>query len=147
MIRSILAALLASVVIGGGLTAQPPKGKEPPKKEAPKEKPKDKAPSKGTKAAVKEVTGTFKSKDVAKKSITITVDGKDRTFKIADEAVIVGPRGGATDGLKDDRLDKGYKVTVMPDAKDPETAAEVRLAFRNEREGGEAGKSADKDKK
>ena len=44
-------------------------------------------------------------------------------------------------------VDKGYKVTVMPDAKDPDTAAEVRLAFRNEREGGDAGKSTDKDKK
>lgn len=145
MIRAILAGLLGIFLVTNSLAAQPPKGKDPPKKDAPKEKPKD-APKAKTPAG-KEFTGMFKTKDESKKTLTLTIDGKDRVFKVIDTTKFTGPRGGESDDkLKDDRLDKGYKITVVADAKDEDVAGEVKLPYRNEREGGDKKKTDDKKK-
>jgi hypothetical protein len=145
MLRFVLAVALGMILAGGAVVAQPPKDgkKDAPKKDAPQKKdtPKKDAPKEkpSARTAGKEVTGLFKSKDVKGKSLTITVDGKDRTFRVPDECKILGPRGGEAEArLEDDRLDKGFKVTVTPDGKDAELAVEIRLAFRNERDDGSA---------
>jgi len=141
MFRALFLAFVGLGLVLGGASAQPPKGKDPPKDQK-KDQQKDKEKEKTKEAPkVKEVVGMFKSKDVSKKTVTITVDGKDRTFKVADSTKIVGPRGGESDDrLKDDRIDKGYKLTIVPDAKEEDVAAEIRLPFRNEREGGDSKK-------
>jgi hypothetical protein len=145
MFRTLLGLALSLCLLAESLPAQPPKGKDAQKKEAPKEKPKD-APKAKT-AVGKEFTGQFKTKDESKKTLTLSVDGKDKTFKVTSATKFVGPRGGESDDkLKDDRLDKGYKITVVSDPKDEEVAAEVRLPFRNERDGGDKKKPDDKKK-
>src|SRR5262245_3267828 len=109
MFRALLLAIVGLGLVLGGATAQPPKGKDPPKKDAQKDQKKDQQKDKEKEKPkeapkVKEVVGMFKSKDVSKKTVTITVDGKDRTFKVTDSTKIVGPRGGESeDRLKDDR--------------------------------------------
>ncbi len=148
MFRVLFSGLLGLSLIGGAATAQPPKNKDPQKKDAPKDK--DKAPPKEAakdkaKPAVKEVVGMFKSKDLTKKTLTLTVDGKDRTFKITDDTKILGPRQGERE-LKDEVLDKGYKITVVPNAKDADVADEVKLPFSNDRVGGDKSKGKPKDK-
>lgn len=152
MFRVLLSALLGLLLIGGVASAQPPKSKDPQKKDAPKEKEKP-APKDATKdatkdkakTAVKEVVGMFKNKDLTKKTLTLTVDGKDKTFKITDDTKILGPRGGERE-LKDDVLDKGYKITVVPNAKDAEVADEVKLPYANDKEGADKDKAKDKPK-
>jgi hypothetical protein len=141
MFRVFLATLLGLSILGGAVNAQPPKSKDTQKSDAQKNKDKDSK----DKAAAKEVVGMFKSKDLTKKTLTITVDGKDREFKITDDTKILGPRGGARD-LKDEVLDKGYKITIVPNAKNADEAAEVKLPYKNDREGAEKSKSKDKPK-
>src|SRR5262245_754273 len=136
MFRAFVSTLLSFAIVSTALLAQPPKGKDPQKKETPpKEKPKDAQKHKDTKPAVgREFAGMFKTKDVEKKTITLTIDGKDKVYKVTDTTKFIGPRGGESDDkLKDDRLDKGYKITVVADAKDEEIAAEVKLPYRNDR--------------
>lgn len=137
MIRVLVAISLVLAVISTSLVAQPPKGKAPQKKDTPPKEKQDKGgpPAKEARPAVgKEFTGMFKSKDLEKKTITLTIDGKDKVFKITDSTKFVGPRGAVNDDkLKDDRLDKGYKIVVIADPKDVGVAAEVKLPFRNER--------------
>jgi len=137
MFRAFVATLLSFALIATGLDAQPPKGKDPQKKEPPKEKPKDKdsqKPKDAKPAVGKEFAGMFKTKDVEKKTITLTIDGKDKVFKVNDSTKFIGPRGGESDDkIKDDRLDKGYKITIIADAKDEGAAAEIKLPYRNDR--------------
>jgi hypothetical protein len=158
MFRVFLSALLGLSLLGSTSSAQTPKPSDPPAKDAPKDA-KDKTPpkdkdakskdktkdkSKDKAAAKKEVVGMFKSKDLTKKTLTITVDGKDKTYKITDDTKILGPRGGERD-LKDDVLDKGYEITVVPNAKDDSIADEVKLPYRNDREGADKDKAKSKD--
>lgn len=142
MFRMLASALIGISLICGTVGAQPPKSKDPPKKEAPKDK---QPPKEKEKPAPKEIVGMFKSKDVAKKSVTITVDGKERTFKITEDTKIVGPRGGERD-LNDKLFDTGYKITVIPNSKNQDEAIEVRLPFVNDREGVDKAKDKSKDK-
>ena len=78
-----------------------------------------------------EVVGKVKMVDMAKSSFTITTaEGKDRMFTVTKDTKFVGPKGGVSDeGLKDDRLGKGYEVKVTP-AADMKTAKEVKLPYR-----------------
>lgn len=154
MHRIVICSLLALIIGVGGATAQAPKDKPQKKdvpKEKPKEKPKDPAKDKAretpkeAKPASKEVVGMFKSKDTDKKSVTISVDGKERTFRVTSATKIVGPRGGEAE-LKDERLAPGFKITVTPDDKDPEVAKEIRLPFRNDRDAEAKSKDKSKDK-
>lgn len=142
MFRMFASALIGASLLCGAVAAQPPKSKDPPKKEAPKDKP---PPKEKEKTTVKEVVGMFKSKDVAKKTLTLTVDGKERTFKITEDTKIVGPRGGEKD-LNDKLFDAGYKITVVPNSKNSDEAVEVRLPFVNDKEGADKAKDKSKDK-
>ena len=40
------------------------------------------------------IEGTVKKVDGDKKTLTIIVNGKERTFTVTDDTTIVGPRGG-----------------------------------------------------
>ena len=86
------------------------------------------------------IHGTMKSVDLKGSSFTMTLDsGKDRTFKVDKDTKFIGPRGGISDdGLKDDRLEKGYEVNVVADSVNGKSAKEVHLPMR---------KSKEKDKK
>jgi len=77
------------------------------------------------------VVGKVKKVDVDKNKFTIVLEsGKDRTFGVDDKTKFIGPRGGKSkDGLKDDRMAKGYEVKVLP-TKDGKTAKEVHLPYR-----------------
>jgi hypothetical protein len=72
--------------------------------------------------------GTIKSVD--KNAFTLTLEsGKDHAFGVTEGTLFIGPKGGKGDGLKDDRMAKGYEVRVLagPDGK---TALEVYLPLR-----------------
>ncbi len=76
------------------------------------------------------IMGKVKSVDTVKNAFTITLEGgKDRMFGVNDQTKFIGPKGGKGDGLKDDRMDKGYEVKILPSA-DGKVAMEVHLAFR-----------------
>jgi hypothetical protein len=86
------------------------------------------------------VMGKVKSVDTVKHAFTITLEtGKDRMFAVNDQTKFIGPKGGKGDGLKDDRMDKGYEVKVLPST-DGKLAMEVHLPFRKKA-------VSDKDKK
>lgn len=153
MLRVAFAALLGvSLLSLAAVGQQPPKGKGPPPADKSKEKPADKskgdskAPPAG-KAGPKEIVGLFKSRNVAKKTITLSVEGTDVTFSIDDSTKIVGPRGGQSEkGIEDDRLSKGYTITIVPSVKDSAIAAQVKLPYRNDKVEDKS-KGADKGKK
>jgi hypothetical protein len=151
MVRLLLTGLVALSVLRAAILAQPLRVKEPPSKEAkgsdpppqgvPKDKGKDAPPDAGGKPKPppptpgKPLAGVFKTKDLERQTLTITNSGKDHTFKVTKDTKFLGPRGARSDDrLKDDRLDKGYRVTVVPDVKDDGTALEVKIASRAERE-------------
>ena len=77
-----------------------------------------------------EIKGKVKSVDADKKVITVTVDGKDKEFKVTDTTSIVGPKGKALkEGLKAKGLKEGANVVLTTDKKDgKETVTEVKLA-------------------
>jgi hypothetical protein len=77
------------------------------------------------------VVGQVKVVNLARSNFTITLEsGKDRTFAVDKKTKFLGPQGGKSkDGLKDDRMAKGYEIKVVP-AKDGKTAKEVHLPYR-----------------
>src|SRR5690348_5257454 len=78
-----------------------------------KEKDKDKKDAKdGTKA-------TLVSVDPDRKMMVVTVEGKKRELKIDKGVSILGPKGGKSAGLKDDRLTPGAELMLVftPDGK------------------------------
>src|SRR5205807_539804 len=77
------------------------------------------------------VVGKIKIVNIARNNFTITLEtGKERTFAVDKKTKFLGPQGGkAKDGLKDDRMAKGYEVKVVP-TKDGKTAKEVQLPYR-----------------
>jgi hypothetical protein len=95
-------------------------GKDPPKKfEIPKDA----------------IAGTVKSVDLKASTFTITLaDKKDRTFHVDDKTEFWGPKGGdrgtGPKGLKDDCMEKGYEIKVMPMPKDAKIAKDVYLPNR-----------------
>src|SRR5262249_11472447 len=126
MLRMLGCALLGLAACTAALDAQGDKGKDKDKKK-------------------EGVVGKVKAVDYVKESFTITIMvegakvGKDRTFLVGKDTKFIGPKGGVSaDGLKDDRMGKGYEVRVIP-AKDMKTAKEVHLPYRK--------KAKDKDKK
>jgi hypothetical protein len=78
----------------------------------------------------KEIVGKVKSVDIEKQDFIITLsDGKERKFHVTKDTKFVGPKGGVSDeGLKDDRMAKGYEVKVVA-AGDNKTAREVKLPY------------------
>jgi hypothetical protein len=90
--------------------------------------------SQGGKDKTKEdskVTGKVKIVNLARNNfILILESGKERTFTVDKKTKFLGPQGGKSkDGLKDDRMAKGYEVKVVP-TKDGKTAKEVHLPYR-----------------
>jgi hypothetical protein len=78
----------------------------------------------------KEITGIVKAVNPAKKTIILTIDGKDRVVEISKTTKFVGPKGGVSkDGINDDRLAKGAEITVTLAANN-KTAREVKLPMR-----------------
>jgi hypothetical protein len=71
------------------------------------------------------IEGKVKMVDVENGKLTITTQGRDRTFTITDETMMVGPRGGKVRRhLKDPRFHEGFPVTVVAQG---DKAAEVHL--------------------
>ena len=81
------------------------------------------------------VVGKIKVVNLARSNFTITLEtGKDRTFAVDKKTKFLGPQGGKSkDGLKDDRMAKGYEVKVVP-AADDKYAKEVKLPLRKKEE-------------
>jgi len=74
------------------------------------------------------IEGKIVKVDVDKGSVTIADEnGKERSFSITDETVIVGPRGGIVHKrLKDPRFHKGLSITVVAMGS---TAAQLHLGY------------------
>ena len=77
-----------------------------------------------------EIKGTIKKVDVENKKITVSVDGKETTYDVADDAKIPGGKDkpGTLKGLSksvDKAADKGgYKATITTD--DKKTVTEIK---------------------
>ncbi len=76
-----------------------------------------------------EVKGKVKSVDADKKVITVTVDGKDKEFKLNDNTSVVNSKGKTVkQGLKAKALKAGANVTLTTEKKDgKEVVTEVKL--------------------
>jgi predicted RNA-binding protein len=74
------------------------------------------------------IDGKVKKVDVDKKTLTITTtQGKERTFKVTDETIMLGPRGGKVrQHLKDPRFHEGFHVIIVADGT---TASEIHFGF------------------
>jgi hypothetical protein len=111
MARSVSALFLAALIGAAGLFSA----------EAQEPKKSDKPEIKGG------IEGEVKKVDVDKETLTMTVNGKERTFTITDDTTIVGPRGGLVrKRLKDRRFHEGLEVTVVADG---QKAKEVHLGY------------------
>jgi len=85
--------------------------------------------SAGEKTGIKGgIEGHVKKVDVGNKTLTIvTAEGKERTFEISKDTVMVGPRGGQIRRhLKDPRFHEGFPVTVVASGGD---ATEIHLGY------------------
>jgi hypothetical protein len=82
------------------------------------------------------IEGKVKNVDVEGKKLTITTSqGRERTFTIDDDTVMVGPRGGKVRRhLKDPRFHEGFPVTIVAEGN---AAEEVHLGFAKNAAGGE----------
>jgi len=83
------------------------------------------------------IEGKIVKVDVEKGSVTIADEnGKERSFSITDETVIVGPRGGIVHKrLKDPRFHKGLSITVVATGS---TAAQLHLGYDRKPKAGSA---------
>jgi hypothetical protein len=120
MWRTLVVALLCTVLSAAGMLAAGEKT--------------------GTKNGIE---GHVKSVDLAKKTLTITTpQGKERTFDISKDTVMVGPRGGnVRRHLKDPRFHEGFPVTVVAKGDD---ASEVHLGYARDAKTGSLSKEAAK---
>jgi hypothetical protein len=93
--------------------------------------------SKGEKSQIPGgIEGKVKMVDVENGKLTITTGGRDRTFTITDDTVMVGPRGGKVRRhLKDPRFHEGFSVTVVAKG---DTATEVHLGLARQEDEGKA---------
>jgi Cu/Ag efflux protein CusF len=82
-----------------------------------------------------EYVGTIKKIDATTKTLTVTVDDKDKDFVIGDDTKIVSPKG--TDlkgGLKSKQLKDGVNVSVTTEKKDDkEVVTFVRLGKKKKK--------------
>ena len=74
------------------------------------------------------VPGKIVKVDVEQATVTVAgEDGRERTYNITEETVIVGPRGGAVHKrLKDPRFHSGLAIIVVPNGK---AAAQLHLGY------------------
>jgi hypothetical protein len=132
-------------VLGAAFTAAaslPGNGQEP-KKNAPAANPQER--KKATPAPIKGgIEGKVKKVDPDKMTVTVTVEGKERTFTITEDTTIVGPRGGLVKrGLKDPRFHDGLEITVVASGT---KATELHLGV-DHRDPGTTGDKAPKEPK
>src|SRR5436305_15146767 len=82
-------------------------------------------------ATADEFKGKVKTIDPDKKTITVTVDGNDMTFKTTADTKFMGKKKGeATElkgGINAKALKEGANVTVITPAGSKDTANEVRV--------------------
>jgi hypothetical protein len=93
--------------------------------------------SKGEKSQIPGgIEGKVKMVDVENGKLTITTQGRDRTFTITDDTMMVGPRGGKVRRhLKDSRFHEGFSVIVVAQG---DKATEVHLRFARQEDEGKA---------
>jgi hypothetical protein len=93
--------------------------------------------SKGEKSQIPGgIEGKVKMVDVENGKLTITTQGRDRTFTITDDTMMVGPRGGKVRRhLKDPRFHEGFSVTVVAQG---DKATEVHLGLARQEDEGKA---------
>jgi hypothetical protein len=74
------------------------------------------------------IPGKIVKVDAEQATVTIAgEDGRERTYNITEETVIVGPRGGAVHKrLKDPRFHSGLAIVVVPNGK---AAAQLHLGY------------------
>jgi hypothetical protein len=85
------------------------------------------------------IDGKIKSVDVAAKTLTIVTQGRERTFTVTEDTVMLGPRGGKVRRhLKDPRFREGFPVTVVAQGT---TASEVHLGFARDADNAQAEQS------
>jgi hypothetical protein len=72
------------------------------------------------------ISGKIKSVDIQGKTLTMTTAaGKEQTFTISNETILLGPLGGrVTRNLRDPRFRQGFPITVVADGK-----AAVKIVF------------------
>ena len=114
--RISIVAFLATVLFTGGMVA-------------------------GEKTGIKGgIEGYVKKVDLDNKTLTITADGKERTFEVRKDTVMVGPRGGQIRRLlKDPRFHEGFPVTVVASGKE---AREIHLGYARDAKTGALSKAA-----
>lgn len=98
-----------------------------------KEKDKDVKKEKDvTKTDDGKIVGKVKLVNLARNNFTIILaTGKERTFLINKSTKFIGPKGGRSiEGLKDDRMAKGYELKIVP-TRDGKIAKEVHLPYRS----------------
>lgn len=109
MLRKYVALLMGAAICAGGSLAR--------------------ADDKNAKPEIKGgIEGKIKSVDVDSKTLTITTtQGREKTYQVTDDTVMVGPRGGKVRRhLKDPRFHEGFAVTIVADGN---TATEVHLGY------------------
>ena len=78
-----------------------------------------------------EIKGRLKSVDADKSTLTVTVDGKEREFKITDDTKILNPKGGEVKQRLRAKAfqNPGANLIIKTDKKDgKEVVVEVKLA-------------------
>jgi hypothetical protein len=131
--------VIVGLVLCGLSHDAPGQGKDKDKKDGVKDAQKDKK----FEVPKDAIVGTVKSVDLKANTFTITTaQKKDRTFTVDEKTEFWGPRGGdrgtGPKGLKDDCMEKGYEIQVVPAPKDSKVAKDVYLPAR---------KTEEKDKK
>jgi hypothetical protein len=107
MLRKIVCVVIGLTLFTGGVRADNPKKEKTTK-----------------------IKGKVKAINLKKKTVTVSVGGKEKTVEIASTTKFVGPRGGVSeDGLKDDRMTKGAEITVTLAANN-KTARQIQFSVR-----------------
>jgi hypothetical protein len=90
------------------------------------------------------IEGKVKRVDADGNKLTITTtQGRERTFTVDDDTMMVGPRGGKVrKHLKDPRFHEGFPLTVVAEGN---TATEVHLGFAHEADTDSHAKSESRD--
>jgi hypothetical protein len=87
------------------------------------------------------IQGKIKSVNVAERKLTIvTNDGRERTFTVSADTIMLGPRGGKVRRhLHDPRFQEGMPLTIVADGNE---ATEIHLGYDREAAEGEEKQAA-----
>lgn len=146
MLRLLGSLVLGLAVLVAGSQAGDVKDKVKLDKDAPS---KDPEPTKDPAKDPRAVKGKVDGVDLKGNSFTLEIADKDKprmqTFKVTKTTEFWGPRGAKGEGLKDDRMAKGYELIVIA-SKDGTTAEEVHFPYRKPPEEKKKDKKDKKDK-